>query len=72
MPELFGQNFPRRSQLFLFDEDGKMYPAILVVFGDEAEAYAPGFDAIHIFDISSLTITQARKMGYKVIYANRR
>lgn len=54
----------------MFDEDGKMYPAILVVDFDNASAFAPGFDPIHIFDISSLTITQARKMGYKVIYAN--
>jgi hypothetical protein len=55
--------------MMLFDEQGKLYPAILVVDGDNASAFAPEHDPVRIFDISSLTITQARNMGYKVIYA---
>jgi hypothetical protein len=66
---LFGQSSLRRWQLYLFDEQGKLYPAILVVDGNNASAFVPGDDPVRIFDISSLTITQARKMGFKVIYA---
>lgn len=54
----------------IFDEQGKLYPALLVVDvdGDQATAYAPGFDAIRVYNVDPLIIRQAEKMGYRILW----
>lgn len=66
---LFGQSSLRRWQLYLFDDDGRMYYAIIIVNGQWGHAYVIGQDEpAPLFLVTPEVLDEAGKMGYKVIF----